>query len=84
MYDTGTSILAQTKYRRERTITQNRKNPNNGTNPQVAVTTLNRSYPKLTIIHEQLWHSSNQIGPWGFGGGGGFWYGQAAGGGGWV
>jgi len=51
MYDTGSSLLvAQTRYRRERTNTQNKKNPHNGKNPQVAVTTLNRSYPKLTII----------------------------------
>ena len=51
MYDTESSLLvAQTRYRRERTNTQNRKNPHNGKNPQVAVTALNRSYPKLAII----------------------------------
>jgi len=45
MYDTGSSLLVdQTKYRRERTNTQNRNNP------QVAVTTLNQSFPKLNII----------------------------------
>jgi len=57
MYDTGSSLLvAQTRYRRERTNTQNRKSPHNGKNPPSG------SHDPEPVIPQTSYHTLTTMG----------------------